>query len=132
MSVFVVTSAFNAILNDTDRRHRQARQTWRELVETERDLVTTNYVLLETVSLVQRRLGLSKLHAFLANTVPFLEVVWVTEQLHEESIAMLLAANRRQLSLVDCVSFVTMRQSGLDTVFAFDRHFEEQEFDVLY
>ena len=37
----------------------------------------------------------------------------------------------RQLSLVDCTSFVVMRQIGIDDVFAFDRHFAEQGFTVL-
>jgi predicted nucleic acid-binding protein len=131
MSVFVDTSAFLAVLNETDSRHRQARQIWAELVEVERELITTNYVILETISLVQRRLGMSTLHEFLANTVPFLGVEWVTEQLHQESIKILLTANRRQLSLVDCVSFVTMRQSNLNTAFAFDKHFREQGFTIL-
>ena len=131
MSVFVDTSAFIAIVNETDRRHRQARRIWTELVEMERELITTNYVILETISLVQRRLGMPYLHTFLANTMPFLRVEWVTEQLHRESIDVLLAADRRHLSLVDCVSFATIRRAGLMTVFAFDRHFDEQGFDVL-
>ncbi len=43
----------------------------------------------------------------------------------------LLAANRRQLSLVDCVSFVVCRQRQLEQVFAFDTHFSEQGFFCL-
>ena len=32
---------------------------------------------------------------------------------------------------VNCVSFEIMRQRGLRRVFAFDKHFEEQGFDVV-
>ena len=43
----------------------------------------------------------------------------------------LLTANRRQLRLVDCVSFLGMRQLNLKTAFAFDRDFNEQGFETL-
>ena len=41
------------------------------------------------------------------------------------AVAALLAANCRQLSLVDCTSFQAMRQLGIATVFTFDAHFVE-------
>lgn len=131
MSVFVDTSAFLAIVNETDVRHQQASQIWAELVEMERVLFTTNYVILETISLIQKRLGMSHLGKFVVNTLPFLDVEWVTEEVHRESIETLLTANRRQLSFVDCVSFVAMRRANLNTAFAFDRHFNEQGFTIL-
>jgi hypothetical protein len=43
----------------------------------------------------------------------------------------ILAANRRQLSLVDCASFAAMRQSGFKNAFVFDRHFLEQGSTLL-
>jgi hypothetical protein len=46
--------------------------------------------------------------------------------LHDVGMTVVLAANRRRLSLVDCVSFATARQFGVKTVFAFDTHFVEQ------
>jgi len=32
---------------------------------------------------------------------------------------------------VDCVSFVTMRHYKIEKVFVFDRHFEEQGFEIV-
>jgi predicted nucleic acid-binding protein len=43
----------------------------------------------------------------------------------------LLTADRRQLSLVDCSSFETMRRLGIKKVFSFDEHFREQDFEVI-
>ena len=59
---------------------------------------------------------------------PVLGVVWVDAELHAEGTAALLTANRRELSLVDCVSFACMRRQGLTRAFHFDRHFREQGF----
>jgi len=42
-----------------------------------------------------------------------------------------LSANRKKLSLVDCVSFQVMRETGIRTAFCFDEHFREQGFDVI-
>lgn len=42
-----------------------------------------------------------------------------------------LTANRRQLSLVDCSAFETMRRLDIETVFTFDEHFREQGFNVI-
>jgi len=57
-----------------------------------------------------------------------LGVVWVDADLHAEGTAAQLTAARRELSLVDCVSFACMRREGLTRAFHFDRHFREQGF----
>jgi predicted nucleic acid-binding protein len=44
---------------------------------------------------------------------------------------MALVASRKKLSVVDCVSFVVMRDSGVSEAFCFDRHFREQGFRTL-
>jgi predicted nucleic acid-binding protein len=57
-----------------------------------------------------------------------LDVQWATDSNHQAGVAALLTAASRQLSLVDCASFETMRSLGIQTAFAFDRHFVEQGF----
>ena len=59
-----------------------------------------------------------------------LEVDWITAERHAAAAHALLTAGRRKLSLVDCASFESMRQLGVDVVFAFDRHFREQGFKL--
>ena len=131
MNVFVDTSAFLALLDADEQRHSTAQRVWAKLANEDAALYCTSYVLVETAALVQNRLGVSQLQAFHENVFPFLRVVWVDRTLHGAGMAAVLTANRRQLSLVDCVSFAAMRQSGINHVFAFDQHFEEQGFNVL-
>lgn len=99
---------------------------WAELLEGDEALLTSNYVVLETLALVGRRMGPLAVRDFQTNVVPALEVVWVDEPLHQRAVAALLTAGLRDLSLVDCVSFELMRQLGLQTAFAFDAHFVQQ------
>ena len=129
MKVFVDTSAFLSILDREDANHEQASATWLKLLGEETTvLYCTNYVLLESTALIQRRLGLAFVKSFETNAKPVLTVRWVDEALHEASILAMLTANRRRLSLVDCISFATMRELGIEHYFAFDQHFDEQGF----
>jgi len=43
----------------------------------------------------------------------------------------MLGRRRRQVSLVDAVSFVAMRQRKIEEAFAFDPHFEQEGFVLL-
>jgi len=131
MSVFVDTSAFFAVLDADDENHDAARQMWEDLLTQEVVLVCSNYVLVETLALVQRRLGIPAVRVFQEDIMPVLNVEWVDESLHQVGIASVLAAARRRLSLVDCVSFEIMRRLGIKTAFVFDHHFEEQGFECL-
>lgn len=130
-TTFVDSSGLLAILDRADQQHLRARATWARLVEAGGVLMTTNYVLVESFSLLQARLGLDAAGALETEIVPRLDVVWVEPGLHRAGIATVLAAQRRQLSLVDCVSFEAMRRAGACHVFAFDRHFREQGFTLV-
>lgn len=60
-----------------------------------------------------------------------MEVVWVDEPLHEARLDLWLERRRRSLSLVDAVSFLTMRARGLGEAFAFDPDFEQEGFALV-
>ncbi|MGD2158967.1 MAG: PIN domain-containing protein [Anaerolineales bacterium] len=131
MSVYVDTSAFLAVLNADDRFHDRARRRWQQLIEAGHSLLCNNYVLVETIAVLQNRLGMDAVIVFQNDVRPILTILWVDENLHQRAVSALLATQRRRLSLVDCASFESMRQAGLRQIFAFDVHFEEQGFDVL-
>ncbi|MBK8049849.1 MAG: PIN domain-containing protein [Anaerolineales bacterium] len=120
------TSAFYSLLDRDDANHGQASLTWQQLMVDEVELITSNYVLLETTTLLQNRLGIEAARDFNENMACLTTVCWVDNSLHENALAAVLVANRRRLSLVDCVSFVLCRRLGIDRAFSFDNHFDEQ------
>jgi predicted nucleic acid-binding protein len=131
MSVFADTSAFLALLDGDEAHHAAAGTAWADLLQRDEPIVTTSYVLVETYALVERRLGLDAVRGFTADFVPLLEVVWVDAALHAMGVGALLAARRRALSLVDCVSFEAMRQRHIVSAFAVDPDFGTQGFEVV-
>lgn len=130
MKIFVDTSAFYAALHAEDRQHDQARQLLAQLRESEFKLVTTNYVLLECTSLIQRRKDFSSAYGFLSEGTELLEIIWVDEPLHREAVSIWSKAQSQGPSLVDCASFAAMRHAGISRALAFDPHFSAHGFEV--
>lgn len=71
-------------------------------------------------------MGLEAVRSINEELLPVIETVWVDELVHSMAMAALVAAQRRKLSLVDCVSFVVLRSKGAQMAFAFDQHFVEE------
>lgn len=131
MEIFVDTSALYAFISEDDRNHELAREAWGSLLTSEDKLITNSSVLVESITLIQQRLGMKYLRAFLPQFTPILQVDWLVQEQFSRTVEQLLTANRRSLSLVDCSSFETMRRLGIETVFTFDEHFHEQGFSVI-
>lgn len=131
MNVFIDTSGYFSLLDRDERNHQAARQIWQQLLDNDDVLITSNYVLIETTALAQNRLGMAASADFNNTIAPLTKMVWIDAELHQAGVTALLTANRRQLSLVDCVSFEVCRRLNIRDVFAFDQHFQEQGFSLL-
>jgi predicted nucleic acid-binding protein len=131
MVIFVDTSALYALMDADDNNHEKARNLWARSLQQVDQFATSNYVLVESIALIQHRLGMEATRLFQEELVPILQVHWVDGELHTIAMKVLLGAGRRDLSLVDSTSFEIMRELGLQSVFAFDKHFTEQGFATL-
>jgi uncharacterized protein len=128
--IFVDTSAIYAWVDAADPNHDAAVERLQSLVDREEDLLTHNYVLTESIALIQSRLGLAAAARFAADSRLFV-VEWVDERLHDEAVAALVEARKRSVSLVDHTSFLVMRRRRVKTVFAFDADFTSAGFDLF-
>ena len=131
MSVFADTSGLYALLVGSDDGHGDVVHAFRDVVSQQRTLWTTSYVVVETVALLQHRVGLESVRDFDDHVFPLLSVEWVSDELHRRGMRRLSRENRRRLSLVDCVSLEFMRQQAIEDVLGLDRHFEEAGFALL-
>ena len=129
--VFADTSGLLALLNAGDDNHGRAERAFATLRARQAALVSTSFVLVETYALIARRLGLQAVRTFRADFAPLLDVVWVDEVLYNAGLDLLLERGKRLLSLVDTVSFITMRQRNIAQAFAFDPHFEHEGFSIV-
>lgn len=131
MIVFVDSSAVIALIDADVRFHIPSKQVWQEVLTQDAQLVTSNYILVEALAIIQNRIEIQAVRLFQQDILPVLNVIWIDEFTHAKGVSAMLAASRRGLSLVDCVSFETMRAGGITHAFSFDRHFSEQGFQVI-
>ncbi len=129
--VFLDTSAFYALMDRSDSNHSQAAGLWASLLEKNLYLCTANYVIVETMALLQNRLGFEATNLWYRDVLSLTEVLWIDSSIHNLAYELWLSLGRRKLSLVDCVSFMAMRNYKVEKVFGFDRHFVEQGFEIL-
>jgi len=130
-NVFIDTSAFYALMDRSDSYHEKARNLWSSLLDEESHFKTTNYIIIETLALIQSRLGFEAAHLYSSDIIRLIDILWVDEPRHNLAFELWLSLGRNKLSLVDCVSFITMRYYSLENVFGFDRHFDQQGFKML-
>ena len=129
--IYVDTSAFYALIDRSDSYHTQASALWPVLLHDSITLLTSNYVVWETVCLLQRRIGFEAASLWYKDILGVLDVLWVDAGTHQRAYELWLNLGRRRLSLVDCVSFVTMHRQEIEKAFCFKPHFTDYGFSLL-
>jgi len=131
--VFIDTSGFYALLVRGDDRHGQAAAFMRGAAAKRRRFVTTDYVLDETVTLLQAR-GKATVAPRLFESVfasRACRVVWMDPERFEQTKALFLQRLGQQWSFTDCLSFVVMRTLHLREALTKEAHFAAAGFTAL-
>jgi predicted nucleic acid-binding protein len=126
--IFVDTGAWFALAVRNDPDHAAAIA-W---LETNYEpLITTDYILAETATLLRMRDKTARGHRLavrIATSILRAESATL-EKVREEDLRRALEVFRTYrdhlFSFVDCTSFVVMERLGITHAFAFDRHFNE-------
>ena len=127
--IFLDTSAIYALADKADPNHADAYKKFDHALKSGEIFLLHNYVLVESVALLQARLGLQPALLFLREAKAF-DMEWVDLALHQEAVKELEKIGKRGISLVDCMSFVVMRRRSVQRVFAFDPDFHDQGFTI--
>ena len=128
---FVDTSAFYAIIDQSDTAHEKTADAWTFLLQSDSHLITSNYIILETIALLQNRISCKAALLFQNDILSVVDVHWITQVIHELSVELWRNQGRRHLSLVDCSSFILMGQCRCSEAFSLDSHFADQGY-VLF
>ena len=131
MKVFLDTSAIIAFLNKDDIFNQHAYHTFKSTIEKGSALITTDYIVIETVTILKNRIGIEAVRAFDDEMLPVISVLWIDKKLHDTALSNLLYSGHRKISLVDFTSFEAMRKSGITHAFTFDKHFKTMGFTIL-
>ena len=125
MSLFVDTSAFYALTDDSDQSYGRAT----ELLASAEQLVTTDYVLLETWMLIDKRGGHAAAEAFWKSIrAGAATVEHITPADLDAAGAIGEAFHDQGFSLVDRTSFAAMERLGVHRAVTFDDDFAVYRF----
>ena len=129
-SVFLDTGYVIALELSSDQNHQGALKHWRSVAESLPLLATTSYVFDEIVTFFNSR-GHHAKAVEIGNrllTSPSVRFVHVGEELFQEGWNYFQKHKDKDYSLTDCISFLIMEELGIDTAFAFDKHFVQAGF----
>lgn len=133
--LFVDTSGWGHLVDPTQAYHSLAATIYRTARQQRRKVITTNYVIIELVALLTSPLHVPRpsLIAFIEGlkTSPHVEVIHVDSMLDEQAWQLLKSHQDKEWSLVDCTSFVLMKQRGILEALTTDHHFEQAGFVSL-
>lgn len=132
LSVFIDSSLFKALIDEEDDFHKNGTNIWSKLEKEGSKLITTNFVLDETFTLVRSRRSLKlalEFRDFLVQSYQVLEVVRVTVD-DESAVWNWFEQDWSRLSFTDCTSFAVMKRLGITRVATFDKHFRQAGFRI--
>jgi predicted nucleic acid-binding protein len=130
IKIFVDTLFIVALINKRDQYHQIALNLAEQYENC--PLITTDAIFLESgnkLSANYRNEVVELIEQFLASDE--VDVIRLTPELFDESLRLYKKHQDKSWGLVDCFSFVVMKQHKLSQALTFDRHFIQAGFQAL-
>ncbi|OGX37913.1 MAG: hypothetical protein A3C53_05890 [Omnitrophica WOR_2 bacterium RIFCSPHIGHO2_02_FULL_68_15] len=132
MRLFVDSSAFIALADDTDRDHRAANgcsETW----PVEIQLHASNYIVAETITRLRRTVGhrAALQWAKAARGNPQITWHYADDETDREALRVFERYHDHPLSFVDCTTVVWLQRLHLDRIFTFDHDFQRLGYTLV-
>jgi predicted nucleic acid-binding protein len=131
--LFVDTAGWVACADSADPAHKRAAAARDRWLERGGVLVTTDYVVDETLTLIRLRLGLDAAEAWWRQVEGSSRLRWefVSLARADKARGLFFRYRDKDFSFTDCTSFVVMRELKLGEVLTTDRHFKQAGFTTL-
>lgn len=128
--IFLDTSFVIATINQDDQYHPQSVILAKKYMHY--PLVTTDAILLELGNALAKRYKKESLQLFdFLQTSKNVTLIHVNPTRLQKGIDMYQKYQDKTWGLVDCVSFITMRELEVYDVLTFDKHFTQAGFHIL-
>ena len=131
--VFLDTSGFYALLVKSDPFHPQAKEWMSKAARVQQRLLTSDYILDETATLLKARglvHQLSPLFELIAESHA-LRIEWTEKDYFEKARIYFLKYQDQNFSFTDCVSFIVMHEFKITEVLTKDLDFRIAGFSPI-
>lgn len=133
-NIFVDTSAFYGAKDKQEKHNKKSIFFLAKVLKNNQyNLITTNYILSETLTLMRYKLGHQIAVEFKEEIKKsnYCLVMRVTEDIEEQAWEIFKKYNDKEYSFVDCISFAFMKEQGIKKAFTFDSHFQHFGFELV-
>ena len=132
LEIFVDTSGWGNLVDKSQPYHQLMVQLYREAKQQKRRLITSNYVITEVVALLTSplRIPRPKIISFVNSLKqsPYVAIIHIDQYKDNDTWILLASREDKDWSLVDCSSFIIMKERGILEAFTNDIHFEQAGF----
>ena len=133
MKLFVDTSAWLALNDKNDQHHSEAVSRSAKIKQQKIQLVTSEYVLDESITIIRYRVSHRAAvifgDALMSSTI--LTIADITDEERFKAWVLFNKYGDKELSYTDCTSFALMKKLGLQKAFTFDDHFRQIGFKLF-
>lgn len=132
-NIFLDTSGLFSFLVKSDEKHGLASATIHKVIKGGGRLVTTDYIIDETATLLKAR-GFGHIVSNLFDSIlssKICRIEWMEQDHFDSTKALFLKHCDHEWSFTDCFSFIAMRSAGLTEALTKDAHFREAGFVPL-
>jgi len=132
-ALFVDTAGWVMMADGSDPLHRKGCTARDEHLKRRGVLVTTDYVIDETLTLLRMRLGLDTARRFwwMISESARVELETISPDRAHRAREWFFSWQDKDFSFTDCTSFVTMKDLGLVRTLTSDHHFVQAGFDIV-
>lgn len=120
------------LADEADPQHRRARSSRDEWLAGAGVLVSSNFVMDETLTLIRMRLGLDAAERWWEQVEgsPRVYWEWIDAARSEKARHWFFRWRDKDFSFTDCSSFVVMKERRIRAALTNDRHFAQAGFEV--
>jgi predicted nucleic acid-binding protein len=132
-AVFVDTAGWMACADSADAAHRRASAARDAVLEAGNTLVTSDFVVDETLTLIRFRLGLAAADSWWRQIDASRRLRWerVDTERFEKARHLFFQCRDKDFSFTGCTSVVIMRELRLTRAITTDAHFRQAGFQML-
>jgi uncharacterized protein len=132
-ALFVDTAGWMACADAADAAHTRCRAARDGALEAGQTLVTTDFVVDETLTLLRLRLSLSAAETWWQQIDRSSRLRWerIDSDRFERARLMFFQYRDKGFSFTDCTSFVVMREARLTHALTTDGHFRQAGFQIV-
>jgi predicted nucleic acid-binding protein len=131
-AVFLDTVGVIAVWDKADQWHELAALAYQQLLKQDRQLVTTQLVLVECGNAAARRPYRRRVNALRAQLAQDQLLIELTFEDFEQAWEAYDRGEAAEAGIVDHVSFVVMRRLGITDAFTHNHHFSAAGFNTLF